>query len=335
MIIGVILFVIICVFWKLGNRNVEIDNSGNENNQKENIGEISPITGEKCENYNRRPIAVMLAEDPITRPLSGIGAADMVIEMPVITGSITRMMAIYQCESPEEIGSVRSARHDFIPLAMGLDVIYAHWGGSHFALDKLDKGIMDNIDAMKNPYSAFWQKSGIPMPHNGFTSLGRLLNAAEKLDYRLENKFVGYPHLKKSESKIQSNGKLVIGYSGHFKVYYDYDKEDNIYSRWRDNQREIDKNNGNQVEASVVVVMRASSRMIEPPDYNDVDVEGEGEAKIYQNGEEIKGFWKKTGTYSNSKLTFLSGDGKEIEFTPGKIWLEIVEPNQEVKWEIL
>jgi hypothetical protein len=116
-----ILIVILAIggvlFWKLGNRNVEIDNSGNENNQEENIGEISPITGEKCENYNQRPIAVMLAEDPITRPLSGIGAADMVIEMPVITGSITRMMAIYQCELPEEIGSVRSARHDFIPLA--------------------------------------------------------------------------------------------------------------------------------------------------------------------------------------------------------------------------
>ena len=323
------------MFLKLGNRNVEIDNSGNEINEPGNDTGVSPISGIKCENYKRRPIAVMLAEDPITRPLSGIGAADMVIEMPVITGSITRMMAIYQCEMPEEIGSVRSARHDYIPLAMGLDTIYAHWGGSHFALDKLDKGIIDNIDAMKNPYSAFWQKSGIPMPHNGFTSLKRLLNAAEKLGYRLENKFVGYPHLKKSESKIQTNGKLVIGYSGHFKVYYDYDKEDNIYRRWRDNQREIDKNNGNQVEASVVVVMRAESRMIELPDYNDVDVEGEGEAKIYQNGEEIKGFWEKTGTYSNSKLTFLNGDGKEIEFTPGKIWLEIVEPYQEVKWEIL
>jgi hypothetical protein len=332
-----ILIVILAIggflFWKLGNRNVEINNSGNENNQEQNIGEISPITGEKCENYNQRPIAVMLAEDPITRPLSGIGAADIVIEMPVITGSITRMMAVYQCETPEEIGSVRSARHDFIPLALGLDAIFAHWGGSHFAYDQLNKGIIDNVDAMKNPYNAYWQKSGIPMPHNGFTSMDRLLNAAQKLGYRLENKFAGYPHLKNPKPEIQTKAKLTIGYGNNYRVYYMYDPETNTYKRWRADQREIDKNNGNQAEVSVVIAMRAESRMIEPPDYNDVDVEGEGEARIYQNGEEIKGSWKKTGTYSNSKLTFLGSDGKEIEFTPGKIWLEIVEPSQEIKWE--
>lgn len=321
------------LFLKLGNRNVEINNSGNENNQEENTGGISPITGEKCENYNRRPIAVMLAEDPVTRPLSGIGAADIVIEMPVITGSITRMMAVYQCETPDEIGSVRSARHDFIPLALGLDAIYAHWGGSHFALDKLDAGIINNLDAMINPYDSFFRKSGISEPHNGFTSMDRLLNAAQKLGFRLENKFKGYPHLENPKPKIQTKAKLTIGYGNNYRVYYIYDPQTNTYKRWRAGQREIDKNNGNQAEVSVVIAMRAESRMIEPPDYNDVDVEGEGEAKIYQNGEEIKGFWKKTGTYSNSKLTFSGGDGKEIEFTPGKIWLEIIEPSQEVKWE--
>jgi len=337
LIISIVLIVVGVLFWKFGNRKVNIGNNSQNNNQQENKNNINPITGLECENYNRRPIAVMLATDPVTRPLSGISQADMVIEMPVITGSITRLMAVYGCETPEEIGSVRSARHDYIPLAMGLDAIYAHWGGSHFALDKLDAKIMDNIDAMENPYNAYWQKSGIPMPHNGFTSLERLLNAAEKLGYRLTNKFGGYPHLSESEvesQKAKVNGRLSIGYSGHFKVFYEYDKDENIYRRWRDNQREIDKNNSNQVEASVVIIMRTESRMIEPPDYNDVDVEGEGNAVIYQNGEEIKGFWKKTGTYSSSKLQFLDDKGKEIEFAPGKIWLEIIDQTTPVVWEL-
>ncbi len=336
----IIIFLIVLVitgflFWKFGNRIVEIDNlGGNKENNAENSG-INPITGLECENYNRRPIAVMLAEDPITRPLSGIGVADLFVEMPVITGSITRLMAIYICEDPEEIGSARSARHDYIPLAMGFDAIYAHWGGSHFALDKLDAGIMDNIDAMKNPYNAFWQKSGILMPHNGFTSMARLVNAAEKLGYRLTNKFEGYPHLKISnlKSQISKAGKLTIGYSGNYRVYYEYNPETNSYLRWRAGTPEIDKLNNKQVEVQNVVVMRAESRMIEPPDYNDVDVEGTGEAIVYRNGEEIKGTWKKEGSYSKSKLYFLDSKGKEIEFTPGKIWIEIVEPNQEVKWE--
>ncbi|MFX1495300.1 MAG: DUF3048 C-terminal domain-containing protein, partial [Promethearchaeota archaeon] len=66
----------------------------------------------------------------------------------------------------------------------------------------------------------------------------------------------------------------------------------------------------------------------------DVDVEGTGELIVYRNGEEIRGTWKKEGSYQPTKLYFLDEDGKEIKFFPGKIWIEIMEPYQEVKWEI-
>lgn len=322
------------LFWK-SSKSVEINNSNQEpENKTEKKRGISSITGIECENYNQRPIAVMLAEDPITRPLSGVAAADLVIEMPVITGSITRMMAVFQCDLPDEIGSVRSARHDFIPLALGLDAIYVHWGGSHFALDKLDAGIIDNLDALKDPYAAFFRKSGIEAPHNGFTSAERILNGAKKFGYSLSDSFSGYLHLKDAKAKIQQKGKLAVGYGGPYRVYYEYNPQTNSYKRWRAEQREVDKNNGNQVEASVVIVMRAESRMIEPPNYNEVQIEGKGKAVVYQNGEEIEASWEKKGTYSNSKMTFFDENRKEIKFTPGKIWIEVVEPIQEVKWEL-
>jgi len=337
-LIGVIVIALIAggvLFFKKGN-NVEISNNNNNNNQgdqkQEEIKNLSPISGIECENYNRRPFAIMLASDEITRPLSGVGVADLVVEMPVITNGITRLMAVFQCESPDEIGSVRSARHDFIPLALGLDAIYGHWGGSHYALDKLNAGIIDNIDALINPYSAYFRKLGIEAPHNGFTSTDAFLNAAKKLNYNLQNNFSGYPHSENAKAKIEQNGKLKIDYA--VPVYFDYNHETNLYARWRNNKREIDKNNGNQVQASVVVVMRAQSTMIEPPSYNDVEVEGSGNATIYQNGEEIQATWEKKGAYSTSKLTFYGNDGKEIKFTPGKIWIEIVEPSQNITWEL-
>jgi len=333
--------IIICVilFWQLGNRSIDINN--NPDNAKQNInlvneGEVSPITGLPCDNYNQRSFAVMLAMDPITRPLSGISMADLVVEMPVITGSITRLMAVYNCQEPSEIGSVRSSRHDYIPLAMGLDAIFAHWGGSHFALDKLNAGIMNNIDAMQNPYNAYWQDWNKHMPHNGFTSYSRLLNSAEKLGYRLTNRFEGYPHLEISKFEIRNSklsvGRLTIGYPGHYAVYYEYDSNTNSYKRWREGTPEIDKLTGKQVETQNIVVMRAASRMIEPPDYNDVDIEGTGDLVVYRNGEEIRGIWKKEGSYKPTKLYFLDQEGEEIKFVPGKIWIEVMEPYQEVKW---
>ncbi|MBD3282333.1 MAG: DUF3048 domain-containing protein [Candidatus Portnoybacteria bacterium] len=328
-IIIIVLIIIASLIFINSGRSVDIDNKEQKEQNSENI---SPITGTKCPTPEQRPFAVMLAIDSKTRPLSGISQADIVVEMPVITDSITRLMAVYNCQKPEEIGSIRSARHDYIPLAMGLDAIYCHWGGSHFALDKLDNNIMDNIDALKNPYNAYYRKNNIDPPHNGFTSYQRLLNAAEKIGYRTENKFEGYPHLKDPKAKAKG-GTLIIGYKGKYRVHYEYDSETNTYLRWRNDQREIDKNTYEQVSTSVVAVMKAESRQIEGPDYNDVDVEGSGEAIIYQNGEEIKGYWKKQGKDTNTKLYFLNPQGEEIKFTPGKIWIQIVEPHYEIKWQ--
>lgn len=317
--------------WQQASRTIQIDSqtAGLLGQSEE---EVSPLSGLVCQNYQRRALAVVLAEDPVTRPLTGLSQADLVLEMPVITNSITRMIGVYLCQEPGEIGSLRSARHDFIPLTMGLDAILVHWGGSHFALDKLDAGIMDNIDAMRNPYNAFYQKSEIPQPHNGFTSLERLINSARKLGYRLENKFEGYPHTQ--DKSRESNRKVLrIGYSYPYNVSYQYEPSSNSYLRYRTNLKEIDKSNNQQIEAKNIIVMRAFSRQIEGPDYNDLDIEGTGQCQVYQNGIVINGTWQKEKNNQTSKLYFLDQEGQEIPWVPGQTWIEIVEPNQEVSWD--
>lgn len=298
------------------------------------IFEKSPISGVSCENANRRPIAVMLSGDSVTRPLSAISQADLVFEMSVVEGGITRLMAVFVCSNPTQIGSVRSARHDFIPLALGLDAIYAHWGGSHFALEKIKLIAIDNLDALPNPYSTFYRQSGVEAPHNGFTSMTRLVNGSKKLDYRLVSKFAGYPHLSESEIVAKSKEKkvLTIEYAGPFKVSYQYDPEANSYWRYRDNIKEIDKNTKQQVEAKNVVIMRALSEPLEDQ-YNDVQVEGQGQAEYYLNGEAKKGIWKKDRKDPSSKLFFYDNKGQEIKFVPGSIWIEIADPGMTATWK--
>jgi len=310
----------------------ERDGINNENMQT--AGLKSPISGLACENAERRPLAVMLSGDAVARPLSGVSQADLVFEMQVVEGDITRLMGVFVCESPTKIGSVRSARHDFIPLASGLDAIYAHWGGSHFALDELKTGIINNLDALPNPFNTFYRQSGIEQPHNGFTSVSRILNASQKLNYRLQSKFAGYPHL--SENDILAHGQekkiLAIEYAGSFRVSYQYDPIADSYWRYRGGTKEIDKNTGKQVEAKNIVIMRAPSKPLEDQ-YNDVQVEGENKAEFYLNGQMIKGSWKKDENDISSKLTFLDDKGKEIKFVPGQIWVEIVDPDQTVSWK--
>jgi len=214
---------------------------------------------------------------------------------------------------------------------MGLDAILIHWGGSHFALDQLDSGVMDNIDAMGNPYNTFYQKSGIPQPHNGFTTKERLLNGAEKLGYRMTSQFEGYPY-QDSVANQKTVKTLRIDYSYPYNVKYVYDPETNSYLRYRANSPEMDKNNNQQIRAKNIVVMRAFSRQIEGPDYNDLDIEGTGRCQVYQNGKVINCTWQKSKSDPSSKLYFLDDDGQEIPFVPGQVWIQIVELNQNITW---
>jgi len=327
----VVIFLLIFL-WRYSDRTIEINNQVANLTNEIISDEVSPLSGLPCSNYQRRPLAIVLANDPVTRPLTSLSQADLVIEMPVITNSITRIMAFYVCNSPSEIGSFRSARHDFIPLAVGMDAILVHWGGSHFALDELDTGVMDNIDAMKNPYNAFYQKSGIPQPHNGFTSMSRLINAANKLGYRLENEFEGYL-FQQENSKQKTDKVLRIGYSYPYNVSYQYDSATNSYLRYRNNLKEIDKSNNQQIKAKNIVVMRVFSKQIQGPDYNDLDLEGTDQCQVYQNGEVISCAWHKSEKNPSSKLKFLDANNKEIPFVPGQTWIEMVEPYQDVSWE--
>ncbi|MBI1888347.1 MAG: DUF3048 domain-containing protein [Candidatus Spechtbacteria bacterium] len=296
------------------------------------VRQTNSLTGILCEHFSRRPFAVMIAEDREARPLSGIGMADLVIEMPVVTGSITRMMAIFVCEDPKEIGSVRSARHDFIPLAQGYDAIFAHWGGSARSLEELGKGVIDNLDALPNKFEAFYRKDGVPAPHDGFTSMARLENAARSLGYRMDSKFEGYNFLSSPPRGILLSGKKIsIEYRNPYAVFYEYNAQTNAYLRSRGGAKEIDLLMDRQVEAKNVVIMRAKSRQI-GGGYNDVDILGGGEAVVYRNGEEIKGTWVKKE--SRDALRFFNGAGEEISFVPGKIWIEVVEPATNVNYTL-
>ncbi len=310
--------------------------------KKENIDEFSdeavtPYGQESCKNPARRSIAVMLAIDAITRPLSGISQADIVFEMPVITDSITRLMAVYGCTVPAEIGSIRSARHDFIDLANSVDAIFVHWGGSHFAQEKLKTGVIDEFDALSDSYGVFYRKNNLPAPHNGFTNGEKILSAAEKLKFRTENNFKGFLRAdcekendNSAKCKNAIDGVLKIGYPGEFKAEYKYNAKTNLYLRWRGGKKEIDRNNKKQVTVKNIVVMYAEIKQIEG-DYNDVALEGKGKAEFYRNGEKIDGVWQKNP--SSAKFYYLDNFGEEIKFATGNIWVEIMQTNQTVSWK--
>jgi len=296
----------------------------------------NPLTGEVCDYGDSRPLAVMLEADTVARPLTGVAQADVVVEMPVLTNGITRYMALFSCERPQEIGTIRSARDDFLPFVRSFDAIYAHWGGSYLALDILKTGVIDNIDSLINPFDAFYRKDALPAPHNGFTSFDRLETAAEKLNFRTTpSQAKSFVHVKDGVL-LNADQNISIAYPRPYDVSFTYNHATNTYKRWRDGTEEMDAGNNKQVEVKNVVVMVAPSVQVNA-DYNDVGVTGLGDVTIYRNGEVVQGKWQRapetytTGSQGDNAYHFVDTAGQEIGFVPGKIWISIVQPNQRVE----
>lgn len=310
------------LYWLLGGASIVITNNPGDTAP---TGPASALSGRPCPSYNRRPVAVMVASDPEARPLSGIGQADMVFEMPVTPNGITRMMAVFQCNEPKEIGSIRSARQDFLPLAQGVDAILVHWGGERDTLAALDAGIMDNVDALKYEGSTFYRKNDIPRPHNGFTTLDLVDERSGILGYASTTSLNPYLHSAiKGERSLGTVADTVhVDWPQGMDVTFTYDSDSRTYLRSRGGTPEIDAATGTQVGAQVVILMHSESEFLYDQ-YIHVDTVGNGVATIWQDGRKISGLWKKNS--ATDMLQFTDGQDNPIPLEQGMIWVLIDAP---------
>lgn len=351
-------------------KQIDINGKSEQSSAPRNTGPVSPISGLECENWNKRPVAVMQPSDVQARPAAGFSQADMVLELPAYTSSNTRLLGVYVCNIPNEIGALRSARHDHIALAKGLDAFFIHWGGSHFALDLLKENVIDRIDCMTTNYCARWSTSGkMRLEDTGHITKENVLKAISDLDLRTESNFSGYPHRDEDpEDQRPDGGHLRVAFAKPYDAEYDYDKATNSFLRTWGEDADIDKNNDQRIAPKNIVVMFARSEQVTNTKdyvgkglrnpwagveeikntgvesisgrYNNVEVgdpwydeSDSGPAKYYMNGREYSGTWKKDKSSIDSKLFFYDEAVAEIQFVPGQIWVEILEPGQSLHWE--
>lgn len=331
-------------------KQIKIEGLAEENAAPANQGPVSPISGVSCDNWNKRTFAVMQPADAAARPLAGLSQADMVFEMSAVYGSITRLMGVYGCEIPEEVGSLRSARHDFVHLAKSLDSVYVHWGRADIEEFKnvLNSGLIDdmncNNDAGKSAGQYCFRKEATGNMRGvdtGYAKFASLLEGAKNFGYRTDNKFSGYPHQEDAPlDQRPSGGHLRVAYAKPFDVEYDYDKTTNSYLRTWGSTKDTDRNTGKQIAPKNVVVMIADAAPIKVGEqYVNVqigdpwfDQADSGSAYFYINGKEQRGTWKKDKSKPESKLFFYDASGQEVKFVPGQIWVDIIDPGQALKW---
>lgn len=328
--------------------------------------EPCPLNGAKYSKQQRAwwekhtPLGIMIENHLESRPQSGLTSADIVYEA-VAEGGITRFLAVFYCQDAEFVGPVRSARTYFVDFISeyGPFPLYAHVGGANTpgpanALGQIsDYGWAgyNDLNQFSIGFPVFvrdYDRLGrtVATEHTVYSSTTKLWDYAAK-DRKITNKdeegnewnedFVPYEIKEDASASTRPSSQSVAyssweGYSD-YSVLWTYDPSTNTYKRVNGGKAHTDLNNKQQIAAkNVVVLFMRESRANDGYEGNLhllYGTKGTGNAKVFQDGEEIDATWTKKNR--TSRLTLKDKRGQDIEFNPGLIWFSVVAPDTDVE----
>lgn len=301
-------------------------------------GYMNPLTGFYGMNEaaaGKRPVAVVINNAPPARPQWGLCSPDIVVE-GVVEGGITRMLWLYAdwSEIPK-VGSMRSARHDFVEIAEGLDAIFFHWGGSIYAYDAMKKRGVDHVDGTADSGRYFFRDKsrGVAIEHTGYTTGENIIKAIDAKNIRT-GIADGYesPFLFTEEEEPVS---LTLGcesasfvFSNSYRHEFRYDVETQTYYNYL-NAKPMVQDGGKQMEVKNVIVL-----------YCPVASMGDSAGCIDMNLTSGTGFYAVNGTYEaitwkkggpGDMLKLFDPSGNPLMLNPGQSYLGFVPKSNEGK----
>lgn len=280
-----------------------------------------------------RPYAVVINNYPsAARVQSGLNEAYIVYEFP-IEGGLTRSLALYKDKNDVKIGTVRSARHNYIDYVLENDAIFVHFGWSHEAETQIINMGIENIDGNYMDPKPFWRENpeGLATEHTVYTNLNNIISYNKNTKkYRtttdkdtLLNYAVTDVDLSKYEDSKEANSiKLTYGYSYNVKFVYNSDTKK--YDRYVNGNKHSDYFNGQQFDAKNIIIVLLDwgvlSGQVDAAGSNYLDLYniGSGNGYYITNGYAIPITWKKDSRAGQTK--YLYGE-KEIEVSDGNTYV--------------
>lgn len=279
----------------------------------------SYYTGEKITtDENSLPAFMIVIENSTnSRPQSGLSQADIIYETSA-EGGIPRFIALFQSESPEIIGPVRSVRSYFLDLAKERNLPFAHCGGSEEALNEINtnSSLMSINEISNGDY--FWRDNTRNAPHNLYTSSKNIRKFISYKSWNIKNN-----SFFKFDDKFFNSDNLTKALNVFIKVNRTYNTsyfyEDNLYTKYMDGEIAIDKNTNKPLTFSNIIIQKTSINLNKDNIHLDIQLIGSGYGYILSKGKILKVTWKKDNAYSNTIL--YDENGNEVPLSPGKtIW---------------
>lgn len=336
-VVSVLVLVLGGVFTFLLLNNKDNDIKETKSVQKE-IKEEEKIPDKKVNivdtNSKTRPYAVMINCHNAALPQAGLDKAYIVYEL-MVEGGITRMMALFRDVDVNKIGSVRSARTQYLGYVYENDAIYEHAGGAQDALNRIASEGINDID-VDGEYGVRDRNLNRAWEHTLFTTTDLLNTARDKRGFRkdtdkglLLNYSAEEIDLSSYENSRVANN-ISINYSDYRTSNYKYDSESKTYLRSMNDTPNTDLVTGEQYKVKNIIVYGVPYSNYTYSGYSlyqKIDNIGTGEGYYISNGYAIPITWEKESEKSKTKYKVTS-TGKELIVNDGNTYIQIYPANR-------
>ncbi|HIQ98770.1 MAG TPA: DUF3048 domain-containing protein [Candidatus Scybalocola faecavium] len=275
----------------------------------------------------QRPVAVMINNiEEATPQQCGTSQADVLYEA-IVEGGITRLMAVFQDTSKiEKVGSVRSARHNYIDFANNFDAIYCHYGRSYYAMERIAQDGIQTVSEYVS--SAYFQDNNYPAPHHIFAS-GETLEAGIAeigVERNLPDDYQGCFVFNTEDTEPDYGtiaNTVAIPYT-FSKPSLEYDSETKLYNKFQYGAPHTDANTGEQLTFKNVIIQYANYQTIADSveGCQDITLDGEGDALYITDGKAVNVTWKRAD--KNDQTRYYTEDGQQLSMNPGKTYIAVV-----------
>lgn len=337
--ISVFLLVIMCLFitacGKKEDKNDDIKPDEFSTEEKEPEKEEDPYK------YSR-PYGVVINNYPsAVKVQSGLDKAYMIYEFP-IEGGMSRSIAFFRDVDDVKIGTIRSARHNYIDYMYEHDAIFVHFGGSAKAYNELNGSfLIDHIDGNMADKSPFVREryEGLATEHTVYTNLSKIIDYATNVkQFRTKSK-ISTP-LKYSENEVYLNNRndseqantIDIYYSNSFYVTFKYNNETKRYERYFKGNPHIDYFTKKQYDCKNVIITFMTWGTVEKYKdaagnaYLDMHDTGKGDGYYITNGYAVPITWEKEKRSSQTIYRYL--DGSQLNANDGNTWVMITSKSK-------
>jgi hypothetical protein len=288
---------------------------------------VWPLTGVAGDVVQRPAIAVKIENTPQARPQTGLQSADVVWE-EIVEFDVSRLVAVFHSNLPEETGPIRSVRPADAQIASPLNGLLAFSGGQAPILALMSKTPLQLLSNDAGD-AGFYRVSRRASPHNVYGSLATFLSQADaehRASPGAQFAFAGAAGQSAAEVQGTPAALIDLRMSSAAKPSWSWDAASGRWLRSEGTTPSLDSA-GERLAATNVVLVSVESFDSGFNAQNDAAVPdlrlvGSGHGVVATGGRTVAVTWSKSDR--DAPLVLTGPDGAVATLAPGNTWVELV-----------